>query len=164
MHSRALPMQISPASLLVSKLPLAHSGSPSSLSRIPPATQHSMSLPPFLRVVLGGFLMRPAWRTLRPVCTAESQPRWPEQCSGKVLSPGEAFSQVLPRSWARPLRLSWEAKSLLQCLVVPLAWHEAGREAFEGAGSFQSSSGSVGNADEKLLLSGQSAASGFSEN
>lgn len=105
-----------------------------------------MPLPQLLRVILGGFLVGP------PVCTAESQLRWPEQCSGKVLSPGEAFSWVLPRSWARPLRLSWEAKSLLQCLVVPLAWHEAGRVAFEGEVTFQSSSGSVGIADEKLLF------------
>lgn len=76
-----------------------------------------------------------------PVCTAASQLRWPGPCSGKLLSPGEAFSQVLPRSWAGPLCLNWEAWSLLQCLVVPLAWPEAGRVAFEAVGTFQSNLG-----------------------
>lgn len=44
---------------------------------------HCVSLPPSLRVLLGGFLMGLAWRTLPPVCTAESQLRWPSRAVEK---------------------------------------------------------------------------------
>lgn len=43
------------------------------------------------------------------------------------------------------LRLSWEAQSLLQWLLVPLAWHEAGRVSFEGGGNFQGILGACGH-------------------
>lgn len=101
-------MQISQVSLVVSKLPLAYSGPPSLLSRIPaaPHPQHvstPISEGDFGWVPYGAGLAHFAF------CLHSRKPaEVAEQGSGKVLSLGEAFFQVLPRSWARPLRLSWE--------------------------------------------------------
>lgn len=102
---RDLRMQISPASLVGSGLP----GRAPPLSRIPACCPSPTERPYYSHLRERRFGVGSAGAGLAPFASSLHSTKPAEvaaPCSGKVLSFGEAFSQVPPRSWARPLPLS----------------------------------------------------------
>lgn len=161
MYWGALPMQTSQVSRVVSEHLLGRSVSPSSLSRIPTAP-HPKHVPTPISESEFGWVPDGASLARFTSCLHSRKPaEVAEQCSGKVLSLGEAFSQVLPRSWARRLRLSWETSQVSSGWKSPWPGRKPGGYSVR-VGNLPEPSWVCGNCRSKAPLA-RRAASGLSQ-